>query len=323
MASEALSTPPDISVVVPVRNGAGRIGPLHRRLTTATAGGPDTFEVVFVDDGSTDDTWRVVARLAHEDPQVVGLRLERSVGQTGALCAGFAEARGAIVISMDDDLEIDPRRLDRFVTAIRNGAEFASGKRVGPRPLGRAACSWLFNARLRSWGVPFEDAGCGFNAMTQDLARQIAGIGWAARQHRCKYEIARLTDRWVDVAVEVEMVDSSHYSLLSLGASWLDVELAIGGLTRATYCGVGVVAPNLGAWLWRRAVADGGSRSRLLGTAATVAGVGASALALRMLQLRERVELRARSEPPFTIVERAPRASGPGAGVPPGLELGR
>ena len=145
---------------------------------------------------------------------------------------------------MDDDLETDPAGLIPLLAAVEAGAEFASGWRKGPRPSVRTLGSRLYNARLRRWGLPFHDAGCGFNAMTATMATCIQRQGWLVRQHRFKPRVAQLTDRIVEVPLTVRRTDSSHHNANGLAASWLDVELVFGPLTRARFITGAIVAPG-------------------------------------------------------------------------------
>jgi glycosyltransferase involved in cell wall biosynthesis len=96
---------PDISVVVTVLNEAGSIEQLYRRALAALESGPRTFELIFVDDGSTDGTFAVLERLHAEDPRVRAVRFKRNFGQHPAMHAGFSRARGDVVVTMDGDLQ--------------------------------------------------------------------------------------------------------------------------------------------------------------------------------------------------------------------------
>jgi hypothetical protein len=276
-----------------------RLDRLHRRLADALATLPDA-EVILVDDGSADGTWDAVVRLAAEDDRVRGLRLAENVGQTGALCAGFSIARGEVVVMMDDDLEGDTGDLVRFVDAVRAGADFASGWRVGPRQPVRTAGSWLYNLRLRSWGLPFHDAGCGVNGLSLPLARQLAADGWDVHQHRFKPRVAHHTDRIVEIRFPVRRTEGSHHSLTGLAASWLDVEMTVGGLGRDRVVAAGIVAPTAVA-LVAAALPSPSRRGR--GLVAVVAGAVA-VMTARLLARRDALVRRAASSPPFVVAER-------------------
>jgi glycosyltransferase involved in cell wall biosynthesis len=298
-----------VSIVIPMLDAGARVRQLHERLSHVVGISVPHCELILVDDASTDDTWKAISGLALDDPRVVGVRLGRNVGQTGALCAGFAVASGPVVVMMDDDLETEPAELLRFVAAVRDGAEFASGWRKGPRPLSRAVGSSLYNARLRSWGLPFHDAGCGFNAMTLDLALALSAEGWGVRQHRFKPTVARLTDNIVEVSVPVQLTDESHHTLESLATSWLDVELRFGGLTARRYVAAAVVGPAVGATAATSAVARRSAPVgiRLLAGFAAIGGFATSFVAWRVLRRREEDERRSRELPAFEIAETTER----------------
>ena len=138
-AANAARTSASVSVVVPMLDAGPRVDAVHAVLSELVAErGPDA-ELILVDDASSDDTWRRIQQLAVVDPRVVGLRLQRNVGQTSALCAGFSVATGRSVVIMDDDVECGPEDLRRFVAAIDAGADFASGwRRVGAHPSARS-----------------------------------------------------------------------------------------------------------------------------------------------------------------------------------------
>jgi polyisoprenyl-phosphate glycosyltransferase len=111
-----------ISVVVPVHNEEGTIGELHRRLTSVLA--PlGRYEVVLVDDGSSDGTWQAVRELAHTDPQVRLIRLSRNFGHQVALSAGLDHARGDAVVSMDGDLQDPPELIPELIERWRAGSD--------------------------------------------------------------------------------------------------------------------------------------------------------------------------------------------------------
>lgn len=299
-----------LSVVVPMLDAGARVESVHAVLSELVAGGHPDAELILVDDASSDDTWRRIVALTRGDARVIGLRLRDNVGQTSALCAGFSIATGRVVVIMDDDLECGPEDLRRFVAAVDQGADFASGWRIGWRTPVRSLGSRLYNARLRSWGLPFHDAGCGANAMTLDLARRIAQLGWEVRQHRFKPAVATLTDRIAEVPFEVRPTRESHHGLRSLALSWLDVEarfgplspIQLGALTVGLPAAVGVAvlaappAPTAGRpWRVLRA---------LLALAPLAVSVfGADALRRWWAQARQE-----QSEPPFVIAERIPPA---------------
>src|SRR5581483_7895087 len=126
---------PDLSVVVTVLNEAASVDELYRRAVAALDG--RTFELVFVDDGSTDGTFAALARLHTADPRVRAVRLKRNFGQHPAMHAGLSRARGSAIVTMDGDLQNAPEEIPKLVATL-DRVDVASGRRVGRRdPLGR------------------------------------------------------------------------------------------------------------------------------------------------------------------------------------------
>src|SRR5205823_9067252 len=153
---------PEVSVVVTLLNEADTVDELYRRTAAALSG--RSFEVVFVDDGSTDATFAAVERLHATDPRVRGVRFKRNFGQHPAMHAGLSRARGAIVVTMDGDLQNEPEDIPRLVAAVEAGSDVASGRRVTRRDsVARKLPSRLINGMLRRFtGVEISDFGCAF-----------------------------------------------------------------------------------------------------------------------------------------------------------------
>src|SRR5205085_10641658 len=146
--AQALDAVPDLSVVVTVLDEAGSVEELYRRAAAALAG--RDFELIFVDDGSTDGTFDRVAELHAADSRVRGVRFKRNFGQHPAMHAGFAPPRGEIVVTMDGDLQNEPEDIPRLVAAVEAGRDGAGGRRVSRKDsLARTAPSRLINGMLR------------------------------------------------------------------------------------------------------------------------------------------------------------------------------
>src|SRR5580765_7464134 len=162
---------PDVSVVVTVYNEAGCVEELYRRTVAAVEPGPRTFELIFIDDGSTDGTFAMLERLHGADPRVRAVRFKRNFGQHPAMHAGLARARGDIVVTMDGDLQNEPEDIPRLVAAVEDGADVASGRRVARKDSwGRTLPSRLINGMLRRFtGVAISDFGCAFNAYRRSV----------------------------------------------------------------------------------------------------------------------------------------------------------
>ena len=164
---------PDLSVVVTLLNEQASLEELYRRTVSALDGKP--FELILVDDGSTDGTWAEVERLHAGDPRVHAVRFKRNFGQHPAMHAGLARARGDIVVTMDGDLQNQPEDIPRLVAAVEAGADVASGRRAARNDSwGRTLPSRLINGMLRRFtGVDIADFGCAFNAYRREITHLI------------------------------------------------------------------------------------------------------------------------------------------------------
>jgi len=166
---------PEVSVVVTVFNEAGSLEELCRRAVAALEG--RDFELIVVDDGSTDGSFAVVERLHEEDKRIHGVRLKRNFGQHPAMHAGLVRARGEIVVTMDGDLQNPPEDLPKLIAAVEGGSDVASGRRAARRDSwGRTLPSRLINGMLRRFtGVAISDFGCAFNAYRRDAVEPVLG----------------------------------------------------------------------------------------------------------------------------------------------------
>jgi glycosyltransferase involved in cell wall biosynthesis len=170
----------DLSVVVPVFNEEGSLDLLHQRLTEVLADFGRSYELVFVDDGSTDDSFEIMQRLVAGDPHLRVIRLRRNFGQTAAFSAGFDYARGKVIVTMDADLQNDPIDIPRLLTEMEKGYDIVSGWRKDrqDRFLDRRLPSITAN-RLISWvtGVHLHDYGCSLKAYRCEVLADVQLYG--------------------------------------------------------------------------------------------------------------------------------------------------
>ncbi|HEV2066649.1 MAG TPA: glycosyltransferase family 2 protein [Thermomicrobiales bacterium] len=168
-----------LSILIPVMNEEGNIRELQQRLESALAGIGLPYEIIFVDDGSSDSTWKLITDLGNDDPRIVGLRHRRNFGKAKALSNGFAIAQGDVVITMDGDLQDDPNELPRFLKMLDDGYDLVSGwKQRRQDPLGKTAPSRVFNWAVRkSSGVQLHDFNCGFKAYRREVTSSIRLYG--------------------------------------------------------------------------------------------------------------------------------------------------
>src|SRR3954471_11683090 len=174
---------PDLSVVAPLYNESENVRPLVDWILQALETYAGRFEVILVDDGSRDDTWSQI-QTAAADPRVRGLRLGRNVGQTAAMMAGFDHALGRVVVSLDGDLQNDPRDIPALIAKLDEGYDLVCGwrRQRQDKLLLRKVPSWVANRLIRRLtGVPITDNGCSLKAYRRDLLDRISLY---AEQHR-------------------------------------------------------------------------------------------------------------------------------------------
>jgi undecaprenyl-phosphate 4-deoxy-4-formamido-L-arabinose transferase len=243
---------PALSVVVTLLNEQGSVEELYRRTVTALDGKP--FELILVDDGSTDGTWAEVQGLHDADPRVRGVRFKRNFGQHPAMHAGLVRARGEIVVTMDSDLQNPPEDLPKLIEAVESGFDVASGRRVARRDSwGRTLPSRLINGMLRRFTrVDISDFGCAFNAYRREAVEPV--LGAIGKQKFTKALVLSTGASVVEVDVgHAARADSSRYSPLRLVRTALSVLAGFWpqpiqwiGLALGAVCTLGAVA--LGCW---------------------------------------------------------------------------
>jgi len=168
-----------LSVVIPVFNENESIETLCKELDdVASAEGYD-LDVVFVDDGSTDKSWEKIRGLAAADPRVRGLRLRRNFGKAAALSAGFASARGELVMTLDADLQDDPHEIPRFLAEMENNLDVVSGwKKVRHDPWHKVWPSRMFNWMVsKLTGVVLHDHNCGMKCYRREIFDEVRLYG--------------------------------------------------------------------------------------------------------------------------------------------------
>jgi glycosyltransferase involved in cell wall biosynthesis len=168
-----------LSIVIPVYNEAESLETLHRELVEVANTEGYALDMIFVDDGSTDQSWAVIQRLAAGDVQVRGLRFRRNFGKAAALSAGFSNARGELVMTLDADLQDDPHEIPRFLAAMQNNLDVVSGwKKVRNDPWHKVYPSRVFNAMVsKLTGVKLHDHNCGMKCYRRDIFNEVQLYG--------------------------------------------------------------------------------------------------------------------------------------------------
>ena len=166
----------DISVIVPIFNERESVEPLVRQLHAALTGTGRTYEVILVDDGSTDGTWEALVAQTKAVPGLRLIRFRRNFGQTAAISAGFHHAQGRVVITLDADLQNDPADIPKLLAKVDEGFDVVSGwRRERKDPfLSRRLPSMLANALIsRMTGVHLHDYGCTLKAYRREIVQNI------------------------------------------------------------------------------------------------------------------------------------------------------
>jgi len=168
-----------LSLIVPVYNEQESLGELHAQIANACAGLNEPWELVLVDDGSTDGSWNTIVSLSRQHPEVSGIRFRRNFGKSAALSAGFEATRGDIVVTLDADLQDNPAEIPRFVQKLREGYDLVNGWKVRRLdPWHKTKPSKVFNWMVSSLtGLSLHDHNCGFKCFRRDVACELSLYG--------------------------------------------------------------------------------------------------------------------------------------------------
>jgi glycosyltransferase involved in cell wall biosynthesis len=172
------NTEPDVSVVVPLLNEDESLTELNGRIREALDG-KLVYEIIFVDDGSTDSSWEVITGLAASDEHIAGIRLRRNYGKSTALDQAFRRVRGRVVITMDADLQDDPFEIPALVGMIDSGYDLVSGwKKVRHDPVSKTIPSRFFNFTTSLvTGIKLHDFNCGLKAYRREVVERLELYG--------------------------------------------------------------------------------------------------------------------------------------------------
>lgn len=171
---------PELSIVIPLFNEEANTGELYQRLTTVLKGLGRTYELILVDDGSTDKTFAKLKCMDDEDQNTTVIRLRRNFGQTAALAAGFKHARGEVIVSMDGDLQHHPEDIPKLIAKIDEGYDLVSGwreKRVDNFFIRRLPSLIANKLMAILSGVHLHDFGTTFKAYRREVIEQIELYG--------------------------------------------------------------------------------------------------------------------------------------------------
>ena len=295
-----------ISILVPVKDEAESLDQLTKEVTVALdqEGNGSPWELIFIDDGSTDVSWGKILALAAGDPRIRGIRLRRNFGKSAALAAGFANSTGSVIITLDGDLQDDPAEIPSMVARLDDPADLVAGYKAERRdPLGKRLASKVFNFFTGIvTGLRLKDHNCGLKVSRREafasvplygeMHRYIAAIAYAqgftvveqpvhhrARVHgRSKFGLERYARGGLDLLTVVGLTRYTHRPAHLFGG----VGLVLGVV------GMAILVYLSGVWLFTDQ-AIGGRPLLLMGVLLVLVAVQLASIGLlaEMLVSRE------------------------------------
>lgn len=285
------AAPCALSVVVPICNEEENIRPLYERLTEVLALAQPpyhaSYEIILVDDGSSDRSFDVCAALHQQDERVQVIQFRRNFGKTAALHAGFSAARGTRLVTIDADMQEDPGDMFQLLAQLDAGYDLVSAwRRQRNDPLSKTLPSRLFNTIVsRLTGVRLHDFNCGFKAYTRDVVTDLRLYG---ELHRFIPVLAqqrgfRVTE--VPVAHQRRRFGKSKFGAKRLGRGYLDFiqvlflttylrrPLRLFGMVGTLFFSVGLVISLYMSWLWLNSVPIGTRPLLLFGVLMLITGL--------------------------------------------------
>jgi glycosyltransferase involved in cell wall biosynthesis len=315
----------DLSIVVPLFNESGTFSELHRRLTAVLLVLGLDFEIIYVDDGSTDGTKEALARVAEPDPRVRVVHLARNYGQTAALAAGFDAAAGNVIVAMDGDLQHAPEEIPTLLAKLDDGYDIVSGWReqrvdnLWTRRLPSKMANWLM-AKLS--GVALHDFGTTFKAYRAPVIKRIRLYGDLHRfiPALASWGGARIAE--VPIANIPRPQNQSHYGLSRtwrVMADLITVRFLLKYVTRPLHLfgPLGFLSVGSGsaaaAWILATKLLTGApiflAHGPLLLLSAVLVQTGIVLLSLGLLaELLTRIYMDGRERRIYTVAQARPRA---------------
>ena len=254
---EQISGAPVISIVVPVYDEEENVMPLHEKLDAALRTLGITFEILYVDDGSSDGSFALLEAIAQRDGHVKLIRFRRNFGQTAAMAAGMQHATGSVIIPMDADLQNDPADIPRLLAKMEEGYDVVSGWRKKRKDnVIRRIPSQIANALISHVsGVPLHDYGCSLKAYRTDIIKNVALYG---EMHRFIPAYAAMVGgRVAEIPVNhhPRIAGKSKYGMGRIFRVLLDLLVvkflgSYGSKPIYFFGGAGLWAGGIGALLW-------------------------------------------------------------------------
>jgi glycosyltransferase involved in cell wall biosynthesis len=215
-----------LSIIVPFYNEAESIDGMYRAIVGAVAALEVPFEMIFVDDGSKDDTFVLASEIARRDHRVRVIKFRRNFGQTPAMAAGIEHARGEILVTMDGDLQNDPVDVERFLAKIDEGYDIVVGWRFNrqdkliSRKIPSRIANWLIG---KITGVPIKDNGCSLKAYRASVIKSIPLYSEMHRFIPAMASIAGARIAEIKVRHHARQFGSSKYGLTRIYRVLLDL----------------------------------------------------------------------------------------------------
>jgi glycosyltransferase involved in cell wall biosynthesis len=217
-----------LSIIIPLFNEQENVPLIYERFSAVLAGAPEPYrsgyEIIFVDDGSTDRSFQQCAEIEQGDPRVRVVQFRRNFGKTAALQAGFDIARGRRLVTIDADMQEDPAEIFRLLEPLDSGFDIASGwRRLRNDPVSKTLPSRVFNSVVAGvTGISLHDLNCGFKAYSREVVADLRIYG---EQHRFIPVLAfqrgfRVTE--VPVTHERRRYGRSKFGAKRLGRGFLD-----------------------------------------------------------------------------------------------------
>jgi glycosyltransferase involved in cell wall biosynthesis len=217
---------PMLSFVIPLKDEQATIGELHRRIEETVTRLGRSFEVIFVDDGSADESWSVVRSLVESSASCVrGLRFRRNLGKAAALAAGFHAAQGEVIFTLDADLQDDPQEIGRFLAKLGEGYDIVSGwKRVRHDPWHKVLPSRVFNAMLSAVSrTRLHDHNCGFKCYSAKVVKELSLYGEMHRMIPALSSIRGFRSTEIEVTHHPRQFGRSKYGIKRFLRGFMDM----------------------------------------------------------------------------------------------------
>lgn len=219
---------PELSFVIPCHNEQDNLRPLAEAVREVTEPLKRGFEIIFTDDCSSDGTWALIKELAAKDARIRGVRFGKNAGQSAAMWAGMKAARGKFIVTLDADLQNDPRDLPRFLEALKN-FDCVCGSRVAARAQGDGFAR-IASSRIANWvrnklsGETISDAGCCFRAFKRECVDNLKFFKGMHRFLPTLFKIEGFTVTEIPIRHNPRHAGQAHYGVWNrLFASFYDL----------------------------------------------------------------------------------------------------